>query len=495
MIQKLLVTLLFFNASVIIQAQQVSSKILDEETKEPIPYASIQFSKTDGVMSNEEGMFEFPKPKNITSKDSLKITSLGYRAESFSLQDTIPEIIFLKQEVFEIDPVILSNKKLSVDEIIDNVKNNLDNNYQTKYIAGKAFIRETYKQRIKKFNFDVEKSSIDNINQTLFDTIVGKFPKNFTSLVESYGDVYSYNNKKSKTNLQKVLLIQSKHEISSIKKIQEDFFKTLRDNTKPNSYLVIKSGIIRLDKTETIDSILGEEEKRKAKPIQTKNKDIQKYRDILVNRLFENLFINEEASVDILNKSNKYEFHKTGFIEIGDDLAYIIEFNSKGKAKYKGKLFINTEDFAVIRADIQGAHKIFDKHFNMLGISANDLSYNSTIIFTKNKDNKYSLKYLKISDSQQVGIDRPIKIIEKNKFVKGRRKQNQISFQMNIQIINYSTKEIVFTDSEFLPKSMFEAFKPKSDFQIKRLDSYDSSFWNGYKIITPEKAIKELKIE
>jgi hypothetical protein len=495
MLRKLILLSVFFLSTLVGITQNISSKLLDNETKEPIPFATIQFGENMGVMSNEEGNFVFERPKNVVLNDSIEISSLGFKTKRILLSEPIPEKIYLDAEIFEIAPVVLSNTKLTVDDIIENVKSNLSKNYHIGYTKGKVFLRETYKQRFKYFNFDVKKSTFENINQKVFDTILNNFPKRFTALVESYGDIKLDDGNKGKLQLQKMMMIQSKHEKSSIEGMQKDFLEALEKNTRSDSYLVIKSGIIRLDKTESIDSITKSMKPKTKEEGEKRRIGSQNYRNNTLNNLLKNLYINEDAEVDILNKSNKYEFVKTGYVELEDAIAFVLEFKPKGKAKYKGKLYINTEDFAIVRSEIFGARKIFDKKMNMLGINANELTYKSTVIFTKEIDKKYHVKYIKREATQEVGIDRPIKIIEKNKNVSGRKTQNKLSFQMTISIHNYDKKEVVFNHIESDSKSSFESFEPKANFTTGRFNSYNKKFWQGYNIITPEKAIQELKIE
>lgn len=476
-------------------AQKLTAKLLDKENHLPIPFATIQYSKNEGTMSNEEGDFEFEKPTQIVSQDSVFISSLGFKTKALSLQDSIPTIIYLEEEIFKISPVVLSNKKMEINEIIEKVKQNLSKNYKRSYSTSSLFIRENYRQRIKNFDFTIEKTTIDNINQHLFDSVTDKIPRKFTSLIESSGNLNVKKSEQAKVLVNRALIIQNKHDIASVEGMQEDFMNMLKKNTKPNSYLVIKSGIIRLEKTESIDSIVRFEDKQSKKTEEEKNESIQKNRNNAVNALVKDLFINEDSKVDILKKSNRYVFSKLGFVEIGNDLAYVIDFSPKGKTKYKGKLYVNTEDFAILRAEIFGARKIFDKKINMLGIKANELSFKNVVIFSKENTESYHLKYLKHETSQEVGIKRPIKVIEKNKIVKGRNKQNEVSFDMNIQIHNRTIKELVLTQVEKSTAAAFESFEPKNGVKTTRLNAYDTSFWNGYNILTPEKAIKELKIE
>ena len=78
-------------------------------------------------------------------------------------------------------------------------------------------------------------------------------------------------------------------------------------------------------------------------------------------------------------------------------------------------MYVNTEDFAVIRVDYENIKPL--RKFALLGISYKEHLKKGTIIFQKNNNGKYSLKYMDESSGQIVGIKRPVKIIEKNKNV------------------------------------------------------------------------------
>ena len=54
------------------------------------------------------------------------------------------------------------------------------------------------------------------------------------------------------------------------------------------------------------------------------------------------------------------------------------------------------------------------------------------MFFTKEENGKYNLRYLEEEHGTRVGIRRPLKIIEKNKHVKGRNKQNELSLKLDM---------------------------------------------------------------
>ena len=102
----------------------------------------------------------------------------------------------------------------------------------------------------------------------------------------------------------------------------------------------------------------------------------------------------------------------------------------------------NTEDFAIIRVDYENVKPL--RTFSLLGISLNEYEKKGTIIFQQNDTKKYALKYMDESAGQRIGIKRPVKIIEKNKNVKGRRKQNEVSCKVHFIVRNIEKIEWLF---------------------------------------------------
>jgi len=477
-------------------AQVYTAKILDKATEDPIPFVSIQFSEKGGTITNKEGVFKFEKTKKSILNDSIEISYLGYKTKKIAIQKKFPKIIYLTEEINALAPIFLINKNISATEIIKKVQQNTVSNYKNEYAKAEVFIRETYDTKIKKFKIDLKKSTIDNIDQKLFDTFLKDIPEKFTTLIESFGNAYFENLGKSKLEILKLMVVASKKQKKSAKKIENNFLKMLQENTKPNSYLIIKSGFVRLDKTESIDSIIASNSKTKKRDTVKMNKWSLTYRTQILNENIKNVFLNKDATVNFINKASRYEFTKTGYVEIGDDFAYVITFKPKRGAAYKGTLYINTTDFGILKAEIENAQNIYDKKFNMFGINVNDLSFKSTILFQKNKENnKYLIKYLKTALVEEASIDRPIKIIEKNKFVKGRRKQNQVSLRFKFYSQYTSKLEMVFNNNIAINKETYQNYKPSAQkIERKRFNQYNKHFWKGYTIITPEKAIEELKI-
>jgi hypothetical protein len=84
-----------------------------------------------------------------------------------------------------------------------------------------------------------------------------------------------------------------------------------------------------------------------------------------------------------------------------------------------------------------------------------------------------------------------LKIIEKNKNVKGRRKQNQLSLDMDLAVSSTNKFEIVVFDTQNTTHTQFDAFTENNTVLPTYMPKYDPDFWKGYAIIEPNKAIKE----
>ena len=150
---------------------------------------------------------------------------------------------------------------------------------------------------------------------------------------------------------------------------------SLKENIKVgSSYFKIRSGLFGC-RTMTIDG-LHEMDSTSTDFISKKNKeDLERKKNFAgnqkntINNIYSKLFYNEDSNFDFILKPKKYSFSEPELNFVGDDLVYIIECTPKGSAKYKGTLYINSDDFAVIRLDFKNIKPLFK--FKLLGVSYN----------------------------------------------------------------------------------------------------------------------------
>lgn len=484
------------------EAQVISSKVLDSTTQKPIPYATVLLSNKKGVITNEEGRFSIRLTEQMQPTDSLFISCIGYESIGKPLSQFTEPIIFMRSKAIELKSVILTNKEYTTEEIIAKVKENLDKNYNHDLTKKKLFFRESYHSNLAKTDYTFKKSTIKELNKEFLDSVLQSVPKRDDRYTEVLCDLYgNYDRKKQKISLIKASELYDKNSELDLTSLEERFNDIIKKNVKPNSYFKIKSGLFgtKVGADEIFDSedeksqadaeALKKELEEKKKREALRKKNFAKYRRLTIANLFEDFFFMEDSKLNFLRKSNRYEFTRVDFTYLGDDAVYILDFKPKRSADYQGRLYINSDDFAIIRIDYDNVKAI--KSFRLLGISMKEYLDKGKMIFSKGANNKYDLRFLESENATRVGIRRPLKIIEKNKFVKGRRKQNELSVKIDMAVTSRNKYEIVIFDTEQLSTSLFDGVVENNAILPTYLPKYNAAFWEGYNIIEPNQAIKE----
>ncbi|MBP2834138.1 carboxypeptidase-like regulatory domain-containing protein [Aquimarina sp. U1-2] len=488
------VTLLFFSFATVASAQTITSKVVDKKTNEPIPYATIQLSENQGIITNEEGRFNVTLENNESQPDSIYISSMGYEKVGIAVHQPTDSIIYLAPKAIELNSVYVSNKNLTIDEIIENVKNRLDQNYNFGLSQKRLFFRESEFNTIKKLHVDFKKSTIEELNKQLIDSVVSIIPRKSQYYTETLCDLYGDFEKRKLHIIKAAELYDKNNEVSmeAMSKRMEDIFMK---NVKPDSYLKIKSGIFGTK--VQVDSILENNSEATAVKDEIKDNkedksDFLKHRKSGLKTLMSSLFFNEDVMSNFLNKSNRYAFELVDYTSIDDYSVYIINFSPKRKEDFKGTLYVNTEDFAVVRVDYQNVRNL--KNFKLLGLQYQDNLYKAKMLFNKGANQKYDLKYLEMYRGSYFGVDRPLKVIEKNKHVKGPRKQNELSLDIDAGFNTVSKYEIVVFNSKQLSETDYKNSKENKSIKPQYLSQYDPQFWQGYTIIEPNAAIRQFTV-
>ena len=478
--KKSILLLLFF---VNLNAQSLTVKVLDSLSFSPIPFATVYFSNSSGIISDENGDFELIK-NELTDEDSLFISSMGYNKISFSLNQFKDSIVFLSPKPIELYNVILTNRDLSSEEIIEKVKAGLTQNYQTDLSENKIFYRKEYKSLIDKFEINKFKSSIDSVDDLLIDSLLQNLPKENSSATEVLS--YYYGNLEEEN--QKINLIKSretyKKDDEILESLNSKLEESLKKSLKSNSYFKIRSGLLpfsgdlEFDGLWDIDST-NQEALKKAKDAEIKRKE--NFANSIkgrISNIYSNLFYNDATDLDFILKSNRYEFSSPELTYLGNQLVYVITFQPKGSKDYKGTLHINSDDFAVVRIDFKNVKSLFK--VKLLGISSDNYLVEGRMVFSKLNNEKYSLTYFQVSSGSKAGIDRPFKIIEKNKFVKGRRKQNQISFNLDLIVNALNNVELRVFQSKPIDLNEFENLTEENKILPEYEDEFKTNFWEEF---------------
>lgn len=495
---------IFFIGHFTFAQQTVTGKVIDSLNRKPVPFATISVNKETGIISSESGQFTFYLPDSTKAHDSLYISCLGYQEKAMLLRDFNDSIIALKPKDIELDEIVLLNKDYTIDEIIARVKDSLEKNYDHNFLKQKLFVRSSYYTDIERKEAKLTKSSIPEFNQRFIDSLVNAVPSHSSHHSEVLGEFYGKiadENFQAKLDIIKASRLYDMNNEMSVKAITEKLQGIVKKRVKRDSYFKIKSGLIGT-KTEIDSSFFGDGDNQQLKDAQAALEEQQKrekdrkerflqFRKQAITRLQHKSFIFEGADLNFIHKDRKYEFQLENLTTLHDYTVYKVSFIPKYSADYKGTIYINADDFAIIRVDYENVKPL--RRFSLLGVSLNQYLHKGTLLYEKNSRNKYILKYAEETEGQRVGFKRPVKIIEKNKHVKGRRKQNEIASDLNFVVRNTDKTEMIVFENTPIEEALFNSFKEKPDAVPQYLSKYDPAFWKGYNIIEPNEAIKKFK--
>ena len=190
---KLFSILLISLMSSTVLSQSIEATLIDQRTKNPIPFATIILNQKSGVISSEQGKFTFHLPYEVAEKDSIYIRSLGYQEKVISAFNFTDSIIELQPEDIILNEVVLLNTNYSADQIMEMVRDSLLVNYQDSYTSQQIFYRDSDINGLRQFNVEVKKSTIAEFNQNFADQIINELPKSFPYHRELLGDLYLKN--------------------------------------------------------------------------------------------------------------------------------------------------------------------------------------------------------------------------------------------------------------------------------------------------------------
>lgn len=480
------------------QGQEIQGQLLDSLTQERIPFATVLSNFGENTISNEEGKFRLIRGTAFQSSDSLFISCMGYNEKRLAITELADSLLYLSPKEIELNAVILSQQNLSAEEIVKRTRENVAQKYDLGLSKKTFFLRESFSQRWLQRDMAIKKSTINEFKQSFWDSLFRTIPEKDTWHTESLGELAGdWSEEQQKLHLLRAVDLADTVNAKGYEQIEEKITSILDESVKENSYFKFKSGIFstKVDRDEVIEKELDtlslpekeQEEKRKAE--QEQKEGFYKGRKNRLTEIFTSLIKRDRLDIDVLIKSHLYTYELVNFTYREDLPVYHIRFTpNSSKGKYEGSMYVDADSFSLIQLEYDNVQNLRD--FSLMGLSFSAYGRSVKLKFSSFNKARYQLAFLTVETKFKTGIDRPIKIVEKNKFVKGRRKQNELKGEVHFKLDQKSSVTLVIFNSETVSQEGFENFEETKVFKAAQRNAYDPKFWEGYTIIEPNEAIK-----
>ncbi|GGD12149.1 carboxypeptidase-like regulatory domain-containing protein [Hyunsoonleella pacifica] len=466
-------------------SQNVTVKLLDEHTKQPIAYANIKTGEYTGVISNDEGFFTI-STKNDTKP--ITISCMGYENKTLTIKEikALNYVIELTEAINQLDEVFISTKAPNADTIIAKVKAKLTDNYNFKLQQYHIFKRTTDRVDFKSLEFEIDKASnvkkkqLESVNNSL--TALGNQIKqsNMVQFADFKGIVFTLDKDSIKLKVEKATeLLDAKNNFSidNVQEKMQTIILTYLDTTKTYK---LKTGLFKIEDSLALnDSNFKDDDKNEYKVSHLNNdtksllKHAQFYDAAFLNKILDN---------------NLYEYNVEDVGYNNGELTYVIAFiPRKGKAKYTGKLYIAEDTYAITRVDYSYYNNRRGQKFNLkllLGIKYIENVSEGTLIFEKDNTSLYHPKYIKRVSGSYFYVSRPLKFIENSS------ERHKVAFEFTLEGNNNTKEELLITTTKKLTFLDFQAERQVEKTPVTKLSTYQKTIWDNEGVLEPSLEMK-----
>ncbi|MFH4965807.1 carboxypeptidase-like regulatory domain-containing protein [Gaetbulibacter sp. M235] len=471
-------------------SQNITARLLDKNTQNPIPFAAIKTAEFNGVISNEEGYFTIIEENE---NSVITISCLGYKNKTLSIKDikNLNFIVRLEESINELNTVYVSNKKPNADSIISRVRQNLSKNYEIKLYKHEIFSRKTAYMDFDRLDFEIEKAShvkkknLESANKSmdsLSKAVINSKTKHFKDFK---ADLYVNDSTKTKLKVYKATeLIDQKNNLS-IEEVQKRAQHVILKYLDTTLTYKLKTGLFKIE-----DSLsLKDDDKNEPKKNEYQVKDLNGQTNNLLMRsqFYENSMLSKILDADL------YEYSFVDVSYFNNELIYIINYKPKrSKSKYTGKLFITDDTYAITKVDFEFADGKRGEKFNLkllLGVKYVENMRKGTVIYQKDTLNKYQPQYIKYEEGRYFYVSRPLKFIENSP------EKNKTSFDFTIEGNIITKQELLLNSSIKITSGIFNQQTEEKTVPYLKLNKYDSKVWGQDQTLEPLQEMKEFKGE
>ncbi len=476
-----LITCLLLGVS--LGAQTLTSRILDAETGQPVPFATVLSGRDFGTISNEEGFFSLDLSR--IPEEGVRISCMGYDTytadlETLREQDTLR----LKPAPIHLNEVRVGERIPEASEIIRKVRENITANYPAGGQDYTFFYRESEYMNFEELDLEVEKDSeldrgqLEKAQEEL--SALGRYITD--SRPVTFLDMNGIHSRQKDTSLlwveRATELVDAKNDFS-MEKLQERAQKIVLSHLDTTQTYKIKTGILTVEDSLSMKDEMSKNDSEDSVEVKYLNGRVT---DLLAVGGFRD---GERLAGFIDPDQYRYELvtptYFNGFY------VYAVRFSPrKRKAKFEGTLYIDASSYAVLKADYAYARGRQGESVNLkllLGVKYVENQDSGTVVFQRDESGTYHPYYIQKEYGNYVYLHRNLKFIENSD------SKRKVRFDFLLEG-GVRQKESMLLKPLAVPG--FEASKDRVF--VQKLESYQPTIWQDTEIIAPLEEMKNFKV-
>ena len=480
--------ILFIAGGLHLFAQEFEGTVRDSINGEPVPFATLQIG-SGGVITNEEGYFRFRvEPSRV---DSITVSCLGYRKKVIPLEQLTGKghAILLSEAVVHLNEVFLTNRTPDPSEILARVRARIAVNYRPDNKEHRIFSRQTESVDFEELDFQllrasgVEKDAMHQTNREL-DSLAGSVLRSKSVHFRDYlGSMFLKDPKEAKLRVEKATSLLDTEKNFSVEEVQNKAQAIVLQYLDSTQSYRLKSGLFKLE-----DSLSLKEEFSEKKEARTYSADALRKR---ASQLLNSTRFTEESLLMELLEPGNYEFRFTRATFLNEELIYILDYSprrGRGRSKYRGKLFVNGNDYAIVKLTYAYAEGRRGDKLNLkwlAGIKFLEDMHSGTILFRKGPLGSYDPSYIQETNGSYFYVSRPVKFIENSK------DKDKVRFDILLSGRNRVREELLITYTAELDQAGFEAIEEPEKIPVIELKRYDATLWQDAETIQPLEEMRQ----
>jgi hypothetical protein len=492
----LLNTILFFSViNLYASVKPITGVVLDAETKEPLAFANIAVEGTNkGTVSNIEGHFVL-NMEGIDANNLVLFSYMGYKTLKISVAELKSKTkVYLQPATVNLQSVPVLSRSLTAREILKLIEQNYEKNYPTSSNKQRIFFHKYEKSLFfnNENNLTVKKTNFVGMDKTTFNDLMKKMPKEFIDYQDAIVDLYNNGKESRLIPVEGISLEEGSQQVlakefeNKMKTLFSDIQKSMKDK---KLYYKFRSGIFskKIGHKGKVDSIWNEDI-WDDKNYHIKTDEVKTN----VTNLLKKYSTIDSRNWEFITKPRKYNYKLKEITTFNDDLVYEIAFTPQSNGLFKGRMFVSTTTFAVLRLDFAFETGKQSEKFHALGIGHSTNYRKGTVIFEKG-DTGYYAKYIYAQQKESVSVDRNISIMKKKKQLLFDKSVNKIKIKTDLDFNVNSYQELLVLEREGVENQAIEKIKQPQRMKFRIEFAYTPEMWQNRTVIAPTSELKKYK--